>query len=94
MQWSRRSNSGDMINFVFTPHAQEALKRLPAMETMHFFHSAKEFIFENIFFYSGGPNEGFGTHEKLPCKGANKLPCCCNREHIQSQLHLWEQFDR
>ena len=36
------------------------------METMHFFHSAIEFIFEDknsLHFW--GPNERFGTHEKL-----------------------------
>ena len=55
-----------MINFVCTHPAQVA------METMHLFHSAKEFIFEdkNSLHFMGPdevcPNEQFGTHKICP----------------------------
>ena len=40
------SNNGDMINFVCTSPCS-IISLTVAMETMHFFHSAIEFIFED-----------------------------------------------
>ena len=54
-----------MTNCICTPPCSR-IALMVAMETMHFFHSAKEFIFEDknsLHFW--GPNERFGTHEKL-----------------------------
>ena len=54
-----------MTNFVCTPPCSR-IKLTVAMETMIFFHSAKEIIFEDknsLHFW--GPNERFVTHEKL-----------------------------
>ena len=54
-----------MSNCICTPPCSR-ITLMVAMENMHFFHSAKEFIFEDknsLHFW--GPNKRFGTHEKL-----------------------------
>ena len=65
------SNSGDMSNFVCTPPCSRITLTV-AMETMFFFffffffHSANKLIFEDKYsLHFWGPNERFGTHEKL-----------------------------
>ena len=58
-----------MVNFLRKPPCSR-IALMVAMETMHFFHSAIEFIFEDknsLHFW--GPNERFGTHEKLSWGG-------------------------
>ena len=52
-----------MINFVWTPHAQEA--RCHGNRAC--FHSATELIFKDKnALHFRGPNERYGTHKKCP----------------------------
>ena len=53
-----------MSNFVGRPPFSNSL--WVAIETMQFHIAQTKFFFEDIFVsHSGGPNEQFGTHEKL-----------------------------
>ena len=57
-----------MSNFVGRPPFSNSL--WVAIETMQISHSPNQIFFEDTFVsHSGGPNEQFGTHEKLSWGG-------------------------
>ena len=78
-----------MSNFVGTPpFLRNAL--WVAMETMHF-HIAQTNVFfeDNFVSHLGGPNEQFGTHEKLS-RGGGGVQCRLNYTPGYYLWHLWQ----
>ena len=72
VRWYRISNNEDISNFVCTP-LYSRITLTDAIETMHFFHSTKEFTFEDIFCISWVPMNDLAPMKNCPGVGRDAM---------------------